>query len=299
MDYIAVMSAPSKWPLPAAGVRFLTPSFMVEKLARHPLTKDCYPTAMGYYPGAHGHRMLRQRHDDNLMLYCVGGGGFLQTDDWQGRVRPGDVVLLPQGLGHEYAADDEDPWTLYWVHFQGSSTGIFAQHLGYREGRPLVQAGLSPALLAAFNNLMGVRRTGYSTRAFINAANQLRHLFSQMAMEISNTQAHEQHNFSLDAIQDFMLEHIDRPLDLDTLAQAANLSKYHFCNKYKRLTGYSPIKHFLNMKMEQACHLLDSTDYSVKAIASQMGYEDPLYFSRQFSKIIGLPPRAYRASIRK
>ena len=57
MDYIAVMSAPSKWPLPDAGIRFLTPSFMVEKLARHPLTKDCYPTAMGYYPAAAGHRM--------------------------------------------------------------------------------------------------------------------------------------------------------------------------------------------------------------------------------------------------
>jgi AraC family transcriptional regulator of arabinose operon len=45
--------------------------------------------------------------------------------------------------------------------------------------------------------------------------------------------------------------------------------------------------------------LLDSTEHSVKAIAAQLGYDDPLYFSRLFSKTIGLSPRAYRASIRK
>ena len=44
------MSAPSKWPLPADGIRFLTPAFMLNKLARHPLTRECYPAAMGYYP---------------------------------------------------------------------------------------------------------------------------------------------------------------------------------------------------------------------------------------------------------
>jgi AraC-like DNA-binding protein len=38
---------------------------------------------------------------------------------------------------------------------------------------------------------------------------------------------------------------------------------------------------------------------NVKAIAAQLGYEDPLYFSRIFSKTIGMSPRSYRASIRK
>ena len=62
------MSAPSKWPLPENGTRFLTPAFMLNKLARHPLTRECYPTAMGYYPAASSHRMQRARHDDNLLI---------------------------------------------------------------------------------------------------------------------------------------------------------------------------------------------------------------------------------------
>jgi AraC-like DNA-binding protein len=254
---------------------------------------------MGYYPEASGHRMRRERHDDNLLIYCVSGRGSVRAGDWVGAIRPGTVVLLPQGLGHHYEAHPRDPWTLYWVHFQGPSTGIFMQYLGYREGSPVVEAGVSPVLVAAFTNLMEVRRTGYSTRAFINASNQLRHLLSQMALEIRAHQGRSSSNFDLDQVHGFMLEHIDQPLTLDQLAARANLSKYHFSTRYKQLTGYSPIKHFLNMKMEHACHLLDSSDLSVQAIAAAVGYEDPLYFSRLFSKTIGLSPRAYRASIRK
>lgn len=299
MDYIAVMSSPSKWPLPATGIRFLTPAFMVEKMARHPLTKDCYPTAMGFYPSAHGHHMERRRHDDNLLLYCTAGKGELETSSWQGTISAGQILILPQGLPHTYVADPATPWTVYWVHFQGASTGIFTQYLGYREGKPVVNSGVSPELIAAFSQLMEVRSTGYSSRAFINAANQLRHLLTQTALEIRAHQARNQRSFQLQHVQDFMLANINQNLSLETLAATANMSKYHFSNRYKKLTGYSPVKHFLNMKMEHACYLLDSSDLTIKAIAATLGYEDPLYFSRIFGKTVGISPRSYRASIRK
>ena len=293
------MSTTSKWPLPEAGIRFLTPSFMLEKLARHPLTKDCYPTAMGYYPRAVGHRMERERHDDNLLLYCTAGRGYLRAGNWSSVVLPGNIMLLPQGLKHAYFADENDPWSLYWVHFQGASTRVFMQHLGYRENSPMTDAGVSPLLIGAFTSLLDVRRTGYSTRAFINASNHLRHLITQMSLEVSAHAGRMQSGLELEQIQAYMLEHIGQTITLDDLAAVANMSKYHFSNRYKALTGYPPIKHFLNMKMEHACHLLDSTDLGVGEIARRVGYDVPLYFPRLFSKTIGSSARDYRASTRK
>ena len=293
------MSSPSQWPLPPQGVRFLTPAFMVETLYRHPLTRDCYPTAMGYYPRARGHRMERLRHDDNLVLYCVDGTGMLEAGGLRYPISGGHLMLLPQGLTHRYAASECEPWTLYWVHCQGVSTRLFLQYLGYRDGRAVVETGVSPPLLASFNSLLSVRRTGYSTSAFINAANHLRYLFTQFVMETGRHQGAHPAALDLDAIQTFMQDNIHQQLNLDDLAAVAHLSRFHFSNRYKALTGYSPIKHFLHMKIEYACQLLDSSDLSVKAIAAELGYGDPLYFSRLFTKTIGMSPRAYRGSVRK
>lgn len=293
------MSAPSKWPLPKNGVRFVTPVFMLNKLARHPLTRECYPAAMGFYPNAHNHRMQRERHDDNLLIYCVEGSGNVSAGRWAERIGEGDILLLPQGCIHQYCAAADDPWTIYWSHYQGSATAIFNQYLGSRDEQPLVtRIGVSPQLVARFRELLTVHRTGYSSHAFINAANQLRQLLTQIALELRGAQARGQQSFNLEALQSFMLENIDQPLDLETLAAAAKLSKFHFSAKYKALTGYSPIKHFLNMKMEHACHLLDSSELSVKGVAVALGYDDPQYFSRLFSKTVGMSPRTYRRSVR-
>ena len=53
------------------------------------------------------------------------------------------------------------------------------------------------------------------------------------------------------------------------------------------------------MKMEHACHLLDSGALSVKSVSSDLGYDDPLYFSRLFKRTVGMSPRSYRKSVRK
>lgn len=294
------MSATSQWPLPSDGIRFLSPAFMLSKLARHPLTRECYPAGMGYYPNATNHRMQRTRHDDNLLIYCVDGGGHVTTPQWLGRVSAGEVLVLPQGVPHQYHADLKQPWSIYWVHYQGVSSAIFNQYLGYREGEKLTSyVGISPQLKAHFHSLLEVQRTGYNTRAFINASNHLRYLLTQIALEARRATAISEHNFDLEEIQRFMLENLAQQLDLDTLAATTKLSKFHFSTKYKALTGYSPIKHFLNMKMEHACQLLDSEDLSVKGVAAALGYEDPLYFSRMFKKTVGMSPRAYRSSVRK
>lgn len=293
------MSTTSQWPLPAEGIRFLTPAFMLEQLHRHPLTRDCYPTAMGYYPHARGHRMRRPRHDDNLLLYCVDGSGRLRIGEQRHDIGSGDLMLLPQGLAHSYAAASKQPWSLYWVHFQGVSSRIFMEYLGYREGKAVVHAGIAPPLIAAFHSLLAVTKTGYSSSAFINAANQCRHLFTQFVLEANRQRATHPTGLDLEAIQNTMQDNIHRSLELEELATIAHLSKYHFSNRYKALTGYSPIKHFLHMKIEYACQLLDSTELSIKAIADAVGYDDALYFSRLFRQTMGLSPRAYRNSVRK
>lgn len=50
----------------------------------------------------------------------------------------------------------------------------------------------------------------------------------------------------------------------------------------------------MNLRMEKAVSLLSQTDLSVGAIASHVGYEDPLAFSKIFKQKYGLSPKTYR-----
>ncbi len=293
------MSTPSQWPLPSGGLRLLTPEFLRDRLHEHPLTRECYPTAMGYYPRASGHRMRRPAHDDNLLIYCLDGVGRLRSGGARHLIRGGDLVLLPKGHAHSYASARTDPWTLYWVHFQGNAATAFIDYLGYQKNRPVQRVGLAPTLGTNFHNLLAAGKTGYSDKAFITAANQLRHLITLFALEAQLQRGRQDAGLQLEAVQAYMREHIHQPLGLDDLAAVARLSKYHFSNRYKQMTGCSPIKHFLHLKMEYACQRLDKSDLSIKAIAAELGYTDPLYFSRLFRGTLGMSPRKYRHSVRK
>ena len=59
-------------------------------------------------------------------------------------------------------------------------------------------------------------------------------------------------------------------------------------------TGPVAANRLPHVRQRRACRLLDMTDMSVKAIASVLGYEDPLYFSRLFRKVNEKSPLEYR-----
>lgn len=292
------MSTPSQWSLTADAARHITPGFMLDHLRTNPLTRACYPTAFGFYPKATAHKMQRKIHSDNLLIYCAQGSGYVSTQHFQGSVVQGDVVLLPAGHAHEYHASQSDPWTIYWVHFDGLQAHQLVQELDFDPEQVVVSVGQQPLLIGDFNRLLSLRQSGYQHSVFNYAAALTRQILYLLALKIRSTNMINRHNFNLDAIKSIMLENIHGELHLDTLAASTQLSRYHFAAKYKKLTGISPIKHFIHLKMEHACYLIDSSNDSAKQVSAQLGYADPLYFSRLFKKVIGLSPSDYRKRLR-
>lgn len=286
------MSKPSSWPLPPNSSRYVIPRSLLRKLSQHPLARDLYPLGLGHYVGALGHAMTRESHDDYLLIYCIEGRGSLTVGERQGYLKAGQLLLLPRGLAHAYAADDADPWTIYWVHFDGNTALDFFNNLPLDQDYPVIEVGQNSKLIADFETLLQVRQSGYQLKHFFHAANQLRQILSYLALLRSSDQS--QSGFDLERIHSYMQAHIHQPLELETLAQQLNLSKYHFAKRYKELTGTSAINHFINLKIERACQLLDIGNQNINEISYALGYEDAYYFSRIFKKVMGLSPTQYR-----
>lgn len=92
----------------------------------------------------------------------------------------------------------------------------------------------------------------------------------------------------------YMVEHLNQPLQVSTLAAQASVSTSHFFALFKRQMGTAPIDFFIRLRMNHARELLDSTRSSVKEIAATMGYDDPFYFSRVFKSVHQIAPAEYR-----
>lgn len=92
----------------------------------------------------------------------------------------------------------------------------------------------------------------------------------------------------------YMVEHLNQPLQVSTLAAQASVSTSHYFALFKRQMGTAPIDFFIRLRMNHARELLDSTRSSIKEIAATMGYDDPFYFSRVFKSVHRIAPAEYR-----
>jgi len=94
----------------------------------------------------------------------------------------------------------------------------------------------------------------------------------------------------------YMSQHLNRPLQVATLAARVSISPSHFFALFKRRIGLAPMDYFTRLRMERACQLLETTSLSVKEVAAVLGYEDQFYFSRVFKQVNRLAPSDYRAA---
>lgn len=283
----------SNWPLPASGVRFMVPHFLRELLQAHALAADCHPLALGYYPAAKGHRMQRRHHPNHLLIYCIEGAGELELAGERAAVKAGDLVLLPSGLPHAYAADDNNPWSIYWVHFDGDAAADYVAFLGM--AAPVVPLGALPGLQAEFEALLALRHAGYALPAFVHGAGLLKGLLTGLHGSMARA-ARDAGSIDIVALTSLMQRRLDGAVTLEELAREANLSNFHFVRRFRQLTGHAPIQHFIYLKMQHACRLLDGSQAPIKRVAAQVGYDDPYYFSRLFKRVIGISPQQYRVS---
>lgn len=272
------------------------PRKVVADALAYAILRGLLPTDIGYFPKAAGHFMKRDAGvDQAIFIYCVKGQGWYGMEGTRHVVNPGDVLVIPPGCAHAYGANEQRPWTIFWVHVKGENMAPLLVELRTTPAKPVLCLGESPELLALFEELLDVVEHGYDTARLLYASQIVSHLIGLMIWDSRrNPQG------SLDTAQrilesiTYMKQHLDHNGTAASFAALANLSESHYRSLFKRQIGYAPMDYFIRLRMHKACQLLDTTSLSVKEIAAHVGYEDPLYFSRVFRSVVEHSPSQYR-----
>ena len=90
-------------------------------------------------------------------------------------------------------------------------------------------------------------------------------------------------------------ERLDRPVSNCELAASCGLSVDHFIRRFRQQYGQTPAQLVLERRLVAAARRLVLTQETLPAIAAECGFPDRYYFTRVFTRRMGLPPAAYRS----
>ena len=87
--------------------------------------------------------------------------------------------------------------------------------------------------------------------------------------------------------------------DEESIAEACHCSVSTLSHLFRRRVGVSIPVYIAKLRIEQAKVLLTEAKNSISDIALQVGFNDPAYFSRVFTRYAGMSPKNYRGTLRK
>lgn len=266
---------------------------------KNKLNQPLFITDIGYYPKAKYHYRERPAGADQcIFIYCMEGKGTATIGEKKYVVEAGNFIIIPSDTYHQYASDDANPWTIYWVHFKGDSAGSVIEFVHKQSGGHKGFIKYNENCISVFNEIYGQLERGFRQANLVYANMCFWYFLSTF---IFNEKFKPPGTISekdpVDAAIDFMTKNIVTSLKLQELAKHVNVSASHFSFLFKEKTGYSPIEYFNHLKIQKACQFLLFTKLRIKEIAIELGIEDHYYFSRLFHKVMGTSPNSYRKKI--
>ncbi|NNN37210.1 helix-turn-helix transcriptional regulator [Streptomyces sp. S3(2020)] len=262
-------------------MRFLTPG-----PAHHRLGLVCLGVGLQYgaLPTV-GPRTL----DHHVAVVISTGGGWYE--DARGRrttVTAPALLWLTPGVPHHYAPDAGTGWDEGFVDFTGPATTTYTE-LGYIEpDRPVVPLTDATGPRAVIGRMARAARrdnplleveTGAAVHELLVALRRARADLTPDGHQVLKALARDA--FTPMSVADHAARHGMTLAELRTAV--------------RRGAGCSPKDYLLGIRLGRAKELLAATELPVAAVARRVGYDDPAYFSRLFTRRVGTPPVRFRA----
>jgi AraC-like DNA-binding protein len=250
-------------------------------------------TDAGVFPHAARHGRSRpEGAREHVLLVCTGGSGWCRTPGGRFDVRPGDVVLLPAGTAHEYAAAEDDAWTLWWLHATGRDADELADAARDAAGGPVSHLR-DPAPVASLVSQVVDALDDGTAGGLVRAAGAAWHALAHVVA--TGRRAPGPAPDPVERAVEHLRATTPHRTSVGSLAAMVSLSTSQLGARFRAQVGTSPLRYQSRLRMARARELLDATDIPVAAVAQACGYGDPLYFSRQFVRTHGMSPTAYRS----
>lgn len=232
------------------------------------------------------------------------------ADDPQFDFVPGESVILPEGVAMKVDFPDADmqhPVQCATLALDNAMVQRNLEHLNAHYPNPEhpfewkldfrhYHFRNNRELAASINKLISISMEDHAAKDAL-ADLSLKFLLLRI-IQTQNLAVLQEHkdprDLRLAPVVDHIRRHLAQHISVDGLARLAGMSRPVFFRTFKASYGITPLEHVLHERIRAAKELLADPSLSVSEVCYRSGFNNLNYFIRQFKRIVGLTPTAFR-----
>lgn len=237
---------------------------------------------------------IRSYHLIHFVLY---GKGELHINEHIFQLSAGDAFLIPAGKVSYYEASKADPWCYAWISFLGINSQMYLYQLMTSSDDVYIIHGLDTVKYKErIFDIIALQ--GTSTSSYFQANGVLFQIMAMLFDDIGFQESNWGKNSVIDEIKYYLDINYAEKIKLQDMAKSFGIHPNYLTRIFHETYGISPKQYIMDLKLKKARRLLTTTELSVSVIASSLGFDDQLAFSKVFKKEYSVSPTEYRKQSR-
>ena len=240
-------------------------------------------------------------HDFVELIFCTGGRGHTTIYNQNYEIGPGDLIVHNPNTPHHESSNPDSPLEFFFVGLTDFQIKGMPENMLMAEGHCPVQKteGYKYQFDIFFVEL--IKETLYRKEHFQMISEAICACILALSLRVIEGAPTSTETISPHCIR--IKEYIDKnftsDMNLSQLSSAVYISQTYISHIFKAEMGVSPIQYLINKRIAHAKRLLSTNDMPIAQIATECGYDDPVYFSQVFKRITGYSPKEYRKIYQK
>lgn len=244
-------------------------------------------------PGWHTRTRI---YDHYIIHYVLSGKGTYTAQNKTHSISTGDLFLINPYESIYYQADSKEPWTYYWVGFKGHEAKNLINSSIFSSNNLVFHYGLDEVLPDIFDHLS--YPTKESPAQEYELLSYLYQLFTQI-LKPSQVVLSSYDRYLAIATDYIHQNYFRTDLSVVEISNYIGIDRTHLYRVFSKTLDLSIQNYIVEYRLEKAISLLTHTNFSLKVISGNCGFENQSYFSSTFKKYYHITPLQYRKSYLK
>ena len=244
-------------------------------------------------------------HPEIEITYIHQGRGLRFVGDSIQPYQTGDLVLFGKNLPHNHLShrsdDQSDKQVLYGLQFSNNLFRDFRECEKVSKLFQMAKYGIYfPNVSQEIKDkIVAIEKSRPLTRLIyllevINALVEEDHYETLSSISFDEHKDLKKQHSRIDDVTTYIMENFNKSISLEKVSNMAGLTPPSFCRWFKKNTGSTYIDYLNNIKIEKSCQFLIKTDWAIKRVAYESGFESLANFNRTFKKYKKQAPNLYR-----